>query len=36
MQSYGQTFTIHVSLSAELGPHTTDTELPEAADLYHQ
>lgn len=32
----GQTLTIHIPLSAELGPHTTDTELPEAADLDHQ
>ena len=32
----GQTLTINISLSAELGPRTTDTELPEAADLHHQ
>lgn len=32
----GQTLTINIPLSAELGPRTTDTELPEAADLHYQ
>lgn len=32
----GQTLPINISLSAELGPCATDTELPEAADLHYQ
>lgn len=33
---FGQMLTINIPLSAELGPSTTDTELPEAADLHYQ
>lgn len=32
----GQTLTINIPFSAELGPRTADTELPEAADLHYQ